>query len=98
LFDELLPLEVCELPRDLVALDQLPADRRMLAPIRQAWAQTAPRHDRPASPMASFMRLMVVKHRTGWGYDTLVRINPTLAEADIRYRLTGCWSGRAHRR
>jgi IS5 family transposase len=73
LFDQLLPVEVCELPADLAALDRLLADPRLLAPIEQAWAQTARRHGRPTIPMASFVRLMVVKQRTGWGYETLVR-------------------------
>ena len=73
LFDELLPVEVRELPQDLAVLDRLLADPRLLAPIQQAWAQTARRHGRPTIPMASFMRLMVVKQRTGWGYQTLVR-------------------------
>jgi transposase, IS5 family len=73
LFDELLPVEVRELPADLAALDRLLADPRLLAPITQAWAQTARRHGRPTIPMVSFVRLMVVKQRTGWGYQTLVR-------------------------
>jgi hypothetical protein len=59
LFDELLPVEVRELPADLAALD------RLLAPIEQAWEQTARRHGRPTIPMGSFVRLMVVKQRTG---------------------------------
>jgi transposase, IS5 family len=73
LFDELLPVEVRELPQDLAVLDRLLADPRLLAPIQRAWAQTARRHGRPTIPMASFVRLMVVKQRTGWGYQTLVR-------------------------
>jgi transposase, IS5 family len=73
LFDELLPLEVRELPADLAVLDRLLADPRLLAPITQAWAQTARRHGRPTIPMTCFVRLMVVKQRTGWGYETLVR-------------------------
>jgi hypothetical protein len=40
LFDQLLPVEVRELPEDLAALDRLLADRRLLAPIERAWAQT----------------------------------------------------------
>jgi hypothetical protein len=58
LFDQLLPVEVCQLPADLAALDGLLADQRLLAPIEQAWAQTARRHGRPTIPMASFVRLM----------------------------------------
>jgi IS5 family transposase len=73
LFDQLLPVEVRELPADLAVLDRLLADPRLLAPITQAWAQTARRHGRPTIPMASFVRLLVVKQRTGWGYQTLVR-------------------------
>jgi IS5 family transposase len=73
LFDQLLPVEVRELPQDLAVLDRLLADPGLLAPIGQAWEQTARDHGRPTIPMASFVRLMVVKQRTGWGYETLVR-------------------------
>src|ERR671936_2789924 len=73
LFDELLPVEVRELPAELAMLDRLLADPRLLAPIQQAWERTARGHGRPTIPMASFVRLMVVKQRTGWGYETLVR-------------------------
>ena len=73
LFDELLPVEVRELPADLAMLDRLLADPGLLVPIEQAWAQTARRHGRPTIPMGSFVRLMVIKQRTGWGYETLVR-------------------------
>jgi hypothetical protein len=67
LFDELLPVEVRKLPADLAALDRLLRDPRLLVPIEQAWAHSARRHGRPTIPMASFVRLMVVKQRTGWG-------------------------------
>jgi transposase, IS5 family len=73
LLDELLPVEVRELPAELAALDRLLADPRLLAPITQAWAQTARDHGRPTIPMGSLVRLMVIKQRTGWGYQTLVR-------------------------
>jgi hypothetical protein len=61
LFDELLPVEVRELPQDLAALDQLLADPLLLGPIEQAWEQTARDRGRPTIPMASLLRLMVVK-------------------------------------
>jgi hypothetical protein len=67
LLDELLPVEVRELPAELAMLDQLLADPRLLTPIQQAWEQTARDHGRPTIPMASFVRLMVIKQRTGWG-------------------------------
>ena len=73
LFDELLPAEVRELPAELAVLDRLLADPRLLAPIEQAWECAARGHGRPTIPMASFVRLMVVKQRTGWGYESLVR-------------------------
>jgi transposase, IS5 family len=63
LLDELLPVEVRELL----------ADRRLLASSEQAWEQTARDHGRPTIPMGSLVRLMVIKQRTGWGYETLVR-------------------------
>ena len=53
LLDGLLPAEVRELPAELAVLDRLLADPRLLAPIEQAWAQTARRHGRPAIPMAA---------------------------------------------
>jgi transposase, IS5 family len=73
LLDELLPVEVRELPAELAVLDRLLADPRLLAPIEQAWERAARGHGRPTIPMASFVRLMVIKQRTGWGYETLVR-------------------------
>ena len=63
LFDELLPVEVCELPSDLAVLDRLLADPRLLTAIEQAWEQTARDHGRPTIPMGSFVRLMVIKQR-----------------------------------
>jgi transposase, IS5 family len=73
LLDELLPVEVRELPAELAVLDRLLADPRLLAPIEQAWERAARGHGRPTIPMGSFVRLMVIKQRTGWGYETLVR-------------------------
>ena len=73
LLDELLPVEVRELPAELAVLDRLLADPRLLAPITQAWERSARGHGRPTIPMACFVRLMVIKQRTGWGYETLVR-------------------------
>jgi IS5 family transposase len=73
LLDELLPVEVRELPADLATLDRLLGDPRLLAPIEQAWERAARGHGRPTIPMTGFVRLMVIKQRTGWGYQTLVR-------------------------
>ena len=75
LWDEVLPGEVRELPEDLAALDALLADRALLEPIATHWEREGSAIDRgrPTIPMASYVRLMVVKQRTGWGYETLVR-------------------------
>src|SRR6516165_1255104 len=73
LWDEVLPGEGRELPEDLEALDVLLADDALLAPIVASWREQARSHGRPTISMASYVRLMVVKQRTGWGYETLVR-------------------------
>ena len=73
LFDRGLPVEVRELPADLAALDGLLADPALLAPIEAAWEAAARERGRPTIAMALFVRLMVIKQRTGWGYETLVR-------------------------
>ena len=41
LLDELLPVELRELPAELAVLDRLLADPRLLAPITQAWERSA---------------------------------------------------------
>jgi hypothetical protein len=73
LFDLGLPVEVRELPADLAALDGLLADPALLGPVERAWDQAARGRGRPTVPMTVFVRLMVVKQRSGWGYETLVR-------------------------
>jgi IS5 family transposase len=73
LFDEALPLAVRELPDELARLDALLSDPALLAPIAQRWEAAARERGRPTIPMALFVRLMVIKQRTGWGYETLVR-------------------------
>jgi transposase, IS5 family len=73
LFDMVVPVEVRELPADLAALDVLLGDPALLAPVEAAWEQAARGHGRPTIPIDRFVRLMVVKKRSGWGYETLVR-------------------------
>jgi transposase, IS5 family len=73
LWDEVLPVEVRELPNDLARLDRVLSDHVLLWPIAQAWEESARERGRPSIPMVTFVRLMVVKHRTGWGYEKLVR-------------------------
>jgi len=79
LWDEILPAEVKALPDDLAKLDELLSDSALLAPIAVRWerelteaARFAP-CGRPSIAMESYVRLMVIKHRSGWGYETLMR-------------------------
>ena len=79
LWDELLPEEVRVLPEDLARLDELLAAPELLAPIALRWerelAQAGRFSDRgrPSLAMETYVRLMVLKHRSGWGYETLMR-------------------------
>lgn len=73
LWDEVLPVQARELPGDLARLDRVLCDPALLVPIAAGWEQTARGHGRPSISMSTFVRLMVVKQRTGWGYETLVR-------------------------
>jgi transposase, IS5 family len=73
LFDLALPVEVRELPADLAALDVQLDDPGLLAPVEQAWDAAARGFGRPTIPIERLLRLMVIKQRSGWGYETLVR-------------------------
>jgi IS5 family transposase len=73
LFDLGLPVEVRELPADLAVLDGLLADPALLAPVEAAWDQAARGFGRPTIPIERLLRLMVIKQRSGWGYEVLVR-------------------------
>ena len=73
LWDEVLPIEARELPEDLAGLDRVLRDRALLGPVHAAWTCSARDRGRPSIAIDVFVRLMVVKQRTGWGYETLVR-------------------------
>jgi transposase, IS5 family len=79
LWDEILPAEVKAPPEDLAGLDELLSDRALLAPIAVRWerllaeAGSVPGVGRPTIAMETYVRLMIVKHRCGWGYETLMR-------------------------
>ena len=73
LFDEALPVGVRELPADLARLDELLSDHALLAAIAACWEAASRDRGRPTIAMTMFVRLMVIKQRTGWGYETLVR-------------------------
>ncbi len=80
LFDLALPEPLRDLPADLAAIDGLLNDDAMLAPFRAHWDEEvkagligSSRWGRPTIPMATYVRLMMLKHRYGWGYEVLVR-------------------------
>ena len=79
LWDELLPEEVRVLPDDLARLDELLSDPELLVPIALRWerelreASKFSDRGRPSLAMETYVRLMVLKHRCGWGYETLMR-------------------------
>ncbi len=80
LWDPLLPVEVGELPADLSEIDALLGDPALVAPIAAHWqreAQTRGRSSagvgRPTIAMQTYVRLMVLKQRSRWGYETLCR-------------------------
>jgi IS5 family transposase len=79
LWDEALPIEVRELPDDLAALDVLLSGPGLLAPFVGCWQRealvsgtSAAGHGRPTIAIETYVRLMVLKQRHGWGYRSLV--------------------------
>src|SRR5215217_4390253 len=42
-------------------------------PVEVAWDEASRGSGRPTIPMERLLRLMVIKQRSGWGYETLVR-------------------------
>lgn len=79
LWEELLPEEVRVLTDDLARLDELLSDPELLVPIAVRWerelgeASRFSDRGRPSLAMETYVRLMVIKHRCGWGYETLMR-------------------------
>jgi IS5 family transposase len=78
--DVVLPERLRELPDDLAQIDALLGDESLLVPIEAHWdregerrGRSAKGHGRPTIPMQTYVRLMVLKHRYGWGYETLMR-------------------------
>src|SRR5437660_1617499 len=79
LWDDVLPVEVKELPGDLAALDGLLSDHELLWPLVERWRQEFEQtgrlvltEGRPTIAMETFIRLRVLKQRYRWGYRTLV--------------------------
>jgi IS5 family transposase len=80
LWDEVLPIEARQIPADLAVIDGVLDDSALLAAFAAHWQREAERrgrstarHGRPTVPAATYVRLMVIKQRNGWGYERLVR-------------------------
>jgi IS5 family transposase len=74
LFDALLPKEARLLPGELAKLDELLSDPKLLDAFAEHWRKAgASQRGRPTMAMATYLRLMVLKHRTGFGYATLMK-------------------------
>ena len=74
LWDEVLPEKLRELPEDLARIDGLLRDEALLSPIEAHWEREAQARGRSASghgwptiAMQRYVRLLVFKHRYGWG-------------------------------
>lgn len=70
----LLPVGLVILPPDLARVDELLSDPALLAPFRTLWRERdaaagrqAESFGRPTIAMATYVRLMVLKSRTGSG-------------------------------
>src|SRR4051794_40030397 len=73
-------MEARELPADLAAIDGLLRDPGLLAPVAACWqaeaelvGRSAAGHGRPTIAIETYVRLMVIKQRSDWGYETLMR-------------------------
>jgi transposase, IS5 family len=71
-WDDLFPEFVRTLPDDLARLDQVLDAPAVLRKFEQHWGRANLKVGRPSIPMATYVRLMVLKHRYGWGYERLV--------------------------
>ncbi len=70
LWDQLLPPQARTLSDELATVDTWLADERFFEPYRQRFHT---RIGRPTVPVETFLRLMYLKHRYKFGYETLVK-------------------------
>ena len=72
LWDGILPEFVRILPPDLARLDQVLEAPQVLKKFEAHWGRANLRVGRPSMPMATYLRLMALKHGNNWGYERLV--------------------------
>lgn len=69
LADAWLAPELCKLPEELAMVSQWLDDERFMAPYVERFNQ---RMGRPTIPVERYQRLMFLKHRYGFGYESLI--------------------------
>lgn len=72
-WDSILPELLRTLPEDLARLDRVLDMPVVLKRFEQSWGRANLRVGRPSIAMATYVRLMALKHRQGWGYERLVK-------------------------
>ena len=73
IWDGLLPEFMFSMPDDLARLDQVLDTPAVLKRFEKHWGRANLRVGRPSIPMVTYVRLMALKHRHGWGYERLTR-------------------------
>lgn len=69
LWDSILPEEVRKLPEELVRVDELLREERVMEPFLRRFNETK---GRPGVPVSTYLSLMYLKFRYKMGYETLV--------------------------
>jgi IS5 family transposase len=79
LLEAFLPAGLVLLPGGLAGVDGLLSDGEVYESVWELWREqdkelgtSALTEGRPTIPIETFVRLMVIKTRTGWGYERLV--------------------------
>ena len=72
-WDAVFPELLRALPDELARLDQVLDAPQVLKQFEQHWGRAKLNVGRPSIPMVTYVRLMALKHRSGWGYERLVR-------------------------
>jgi len=70
LWESVLPPELFQMNEELTRVDKLLDDERFFAPFRERFGT---RMGRPTTAVATYLRLMYLKHRYGLGYEVLVK-------------------------
>lgn len=73
IWDDVFPELLRTLPDDLARLDQVLDAPQILKQFEQHWGRAQLKVGRPSIPMATYVRLMALKHRHCCGYEQLVR-------------------------